>query len=141
MKTGPFRIKLGGRRELPEVELSAEEEQIADFLNSASEDQIADIFSEEELAETEGMSEEEVSHWFLGKLWNKIKKSGTKAGKWVRKFGTKAGNFIKKWGKKKEVQDALFEELQENSEDEEKVAFWSRRHGRRRDRRRGSLFR
>jgi len=56
---------LRGRRELLEVELSEEEEQLADFLNSASEDQIANIFSEEELSETEGMSEEEVSDWLL----------------------------------------------------------------------------
>jgi len=95
-----MRPSLRGRRELLEGGLS--EEQLADFLNTASEDQIADIFSEEELAETEGMSEEEVSDWFLKNLWKKIKKSGTKARKWVRKsftWGKKKASSL--WGKKK----------------------------------------
>jgi len=83
---------LRGRRELLEVELSEEEEQLADFLNSASEDQIANIFSEEELSETEGMSEEEVSDWLFKNLWKKIKKAGSSAGKW----GSKAWKSTKK---------------------------------------------
>jgi len=76
----------------PEVELSEEEQHLADFLSNASEDQIADSFSEEELAETDGMSEEEVSDWFFEGLYKKIKKAGRKAGRW----GSKAFKSVKK---------------------------------------------
>jgi len=89
-------------------ELDAEEFEVADsedklfeeklnaFFEGTSQSQIADLFSEEELAEIEDMSEEEIADWFTKiksgwrKLWGKLKEAWRKIKKRYPKSGRRA---------------------------------------------------